>query len=206
MQTEDVPCAIVDLAFELHGQKLPRHHRRSLAQAVQAAWPTWEGWPRVGIHRLNVSAGGGETALVSRRTRLTLRVPRPLAASLQAALEQAVLDVGGHRLRLGPATVRELLPWSTLYAHAVVVNPDVTESAFLEEMREELRAMGVHGRVICGRRHQVDDGLEGYGLMVDQLGAADALQVMEMGLGACRDMGCGIFVPHKSSAAVGAPS
>jgi len=41
--------------------------------------------------------------------------------------------------------------------------------------------------------------------MVDQLSAAQALRLMEHGLGAHRRLGCGLFVPHRSAAAVGAP-
>jgi hypothetical protein len=39
--------------------------------------------------------------------------------------------------------------------------------------------------------------------MLHGLRARDSLRVLEQGLGEHRLMGCGVFVPHKSAAAVG---
>jgi hypothetical protein len=49
-----------------------------------------------------------------------------------------------------------------------------------------------------------DDGVPvtGYSLMLDGLSPADSLRVLEAGLGRHRRLGCGLFVPHKSAAAV----
>jgi hypothetical protein len=79
--------------------------------------------------------------------------------------------------------------------------------AFLRAARAELDALGVPCRAICGR-HQVTEAqaLQGYSLMLDGLSAAGALCVLQAGLGRHRRLGCGIFVPHKSAAAVGTPS
>ena len=48
--------------------------------------------------------------------------------------------------------------------------------------------------------------LHGYSLMLDGLSAEGALRLLDAGLGPHRRLGCGLFVPHKSAAAVGAPS
>jgi len=48
-------------------------------------------------------------------------------------------------------------------------------------------------------------GLRGYSLMLDGLSAADSLRLQETGIGRHRRLGCGVFVPHKSAAAVGSP-
>jgi hypothetical protein len=42
--------------------------------------------------------------------------------------------------------------------------------------------------------------------MLDGLNAAHSLRVLEAGLGPHRRLGCGLFVPHKSSVAVGTPT
>jgi hypothetical protein len=71
----------------------------------------------------------------------------------------------------------------------------------------ELTALRIVGRPICGRLQMLESGtLRGYSLMLDQLSAEDALSLLEAGLGAHRRLGCGLFVPHKSAAAVGAPA
>ena len=159
------------------------------------------------MHRLNVAAGAGPLALLSNRTRLTLRVPRHRAADA-AALEGAVLQVGPATLRVGAPQPRELRPYSTLYAHLVAADEAAgaaDELAFLEAVAAELSALGVACRSICGRRQVVEDGaLQGYGLMLDGLNAAAALRVLEAGIGRHRRWGCGVFVPHKSAVAVGA--
>jgi CRISPR-associated protein Cas6 len=198
-------AAFVDVAFAVEGDALPRDHRRALAAALERTLPWLADEPGAAVHRLNVAAGGdGGEALMSRRTRLTLRLPRGRASDA-AALQGAALAVGPGTLRVGAAQVRELQPWGTLYAHLVVAE-DADELAFLRAVREALAALGVEGRAICGRRQAIECGaVEGYSLMLDGLSAADALRLMQAGLGAHRRLGCGVFVPHRSASAVGAP-
>lgn len=199
----------VDLAFTLQGNSLPRDHRQALAAALLQALPWLGSVPGAGVHRLNVSAGGGAHALLSQRTRLTLRLPRAHADAALALVGQT-LPVAGSPLRLGQAQARELLPWSTLYAHLVATRAEAgseaDEAGFLQAVQAELATLGVSGRAICGR-HQATEGgtLQGYGLMLDRLSPTDALQLMEAGLGPRRLWGCGVFVPHKSASAVGTP-
>jgi CRISPR-associated protein Cas6 len=194
---------MVDVVFPLVGTTLPRDHRQSLAAALEAVVPGLAAWPGLGLHRINVVAGGSGLALLSRRARLGLRVPRDRAAAL-APLDGATLDVAGHPLQLGTGVLRELLPHGALYAHLVTTSDD-DEVAFQAAVERELQALGVRGRPICGRRHELtvgDTGFIGYSLMVDGLSPADALQLLESGLGRHRRLGCGVFVPHRSAAAL----
>jgi CRISPR-associated protein Cas6 len=203
--TEPV-ASMVDVIYPLQGRLLPRDHRRALAEALERLVPWLSEPAEAGVHRINAVAGTGPTALLSERARLTLRVRRERVGEL-APLRGAVLDVGGHALQLGQvAVVRELLPHATLYAH-LVSTADDEELAFLDTIDHELEALGVPCRCICGRRQVIDnDGapVTGYSLMLDGLSPAASLRVLESGLGRHRRLGCGVFVPHKSSAAVGA--
>lgn len=206
----EAAASMVDVAFPIAGDAPPREHRRALAAALEGSLPWLVEQPGTGVHRLNVSAGGGPQALLSQRTRLTLRVPRERAAAA-ATLEGATLRLGPATLRVGAAQVRELLPWGTLYAHVVAAEPhgqsDDDELSFLHAVDDELAALGVAGRPICGRLQVLESGaLRGYSLMLDKLSAADSLRVLEAGVGAHRRLGCGLFVPHKSAAAVGSPA
>jgi CRISPR-associated protein Cas6 len=195
---------MVDVFYALHGEALPRDHRRALAQALERLVPWLSDPSQAGTHRVNAVAGSGPTALLSQRSRLALRVRRARVGEL-APLAGATLDVGGFALRLGTeALVRELLPYSTLYAY-LVASRDGDELAFMAAVEHELEALGVPCRPICGRRQVIDsDGapLVGFSLMLDGLTAAGSLRVLEAGLGPHRRLGCGIFVPHKSGAAV----
>ena len=197
-------ASMVDVIYPLQGQTLPRDHRRALSEALERLLP-WLAEPaEAGVHRINAVAGIGPTALLSQRARLTLRVRRERVGEL-APLQGAVLDIVGFKLQLGPAAVvRELLPYATLYAH-LVTTADDDELAFLGSIEHELEALGVPCRRICGRRQVIDnDGVPvtGYSLMLDGLSPAGSLRVLESGLGRHRRLGCGLFVPHKSAAAV----
>ncbi|MBE0549208.1 MAG: type I-MYXAN CRISPR-associated protein Cas6/Cmx6, partial [Rubrivivax sp.] len=191
------------IAYAVAGAALPRDHRRELATAIERVWPGWAEIEGAGVHRLNVSAGGGPLALLSNRTRLMLRLPRERVAQA-AALEGSELQLGPCTLRVGAPQPRELRPYGTLYAHLVAAD-DADEAVFLQAVAAELSALGVSGRPICGRRQLVEAGeLQGYSLMLDGLSPAGALRVLEAGVGRHRRWGCGIFVPHKSAVAVGA--
>ena len=62
----------------------------------------------------------------------------------------------------------------------------------------ELRCEFISGRA----RTVVAEGREiaGYGLALHGLAPADSLRVQREGMGGERQLGCGIFVPHKSIA------
>ena len=204
---------LVDLAFALQGRILPRSHRRELARALLQVLPWLADEPLAGVHRLNLSAGTGPEALLSNRTRLVLRLPRERVADAQA-LAGTTLALGNHSLRVqGAPQVRELLPYGTLYAH-VVAAPRPDELAFLDDVDGELQHLGIAGRRMCGRQQAVADStgasdgadvgaLVGYSLMLDGLTPVHAQHLMEQGLGPHRLWGCGLFIPHKSAAAVG---
>ena len=199
------PSRLVDLSFALQGRTLARSHRRELAQALLQALPWLADEPLAGVHRLNLSAGYGPEALLSNRTRLVLRLPRDRVADAQA-LADATLQLGQHSLRVqGPPQVRELLPYGTLYAH-VVAAPRPDELAFLDDVDSALQQLGIAGRRMCGRQQALADDANpqvGYSLMLDGLTPVHAQHLMEQGLGPHRLWGCGLFIPHKSAAAVG---
>jgi CRISPR-associated protein Cas6 len=199
-------AAVVDLVFSLAGESLPRDHAQPLAAALLRRLPWLADAPDAGVHRINVVAGVGQQALLSNRARLAIRVGRERVPEV-AALAGSVLDVGGCAVRLGEAVQRELLAHGTLYAQ-VVTNANADELQFIQSVERELDALGVRGRAICGRRRVLRDetGTErvGYSLLVDRLSADDSLRVQQHGLGTHRHLGCGVFVPHRSAAAVAA--
>lgn len=209
---DDLPANRVDLVFPVRGQHVPRDHRALLADAV-AGQLDWLGdAPGTGVLDMNLVAGSDALALLSRRTRLVLRVPRERAAEAEAALHGAELDLGGQRVRLGPPQRRELLAHRTLYAHFVAAPAGDDEPAFMAAVDAELHTLDALCRPVCGR-HQVlrgragQDGpngwLAGFSLMLDGLAPDAARRVLEQGLGPHRRLGGGLFVPHKSAAAVG---
>lgn len=194
----------VDIAFPLIGGPLPRAYRMALDRALSAACPWLSTVPGAAVHPLKLSAGSSDQPLLSGRTRLVLRLPADTAERARG-LQGTRLDLGDTQLLLGQAAVKPVTPWGSLYAH-LVVSPFDDESSFLEAVARELDGMAVQGRVICGRRQVVGpEQWVGYGLMVDGLSANASLTLQRLGLGPHRRLGCGVFVPHKSAAAVGVP-
>lgn len=196
---------VVDVVFPADGRSLPRDHALALAQALGEKLSWFASEPFAGVHPVKVVQGNDAHALLSQRARLLIRVPRDRVVSLATLAGQA-LNVGGCELLLGTPHSRDLLAHATLYAHAVAaVNSD--ELAFLESVADELKALQVRAHCVCGKRRRMAfEGreLDTFSLMLHGLTAEHSLRLQQHGVGRHRLLGCGIFVPHKSAAAVGA--
>lgn len=205
MAEGDVAPDQLEVAFALQGEAVPPAYRVPLAEALVRLLPWLAGPPGSGVHRLNVVRCGEGELRVSPRTRLVLRVPRARADET-AALAGAELALGGSRLRTVRPLVRELLPYGTLYAPLVVAEAD-DEAAFVERLRAALAALEVRAEPVCGRWQSLEDGaLVGCSVMLSGLDAAQSRRVLQEGVGPHRLLGCGLFIPHKSAAAVGMPA
>lgn len=204
--SEDSPgnATMVDMVFPLAGHSLPRDHAQALQQALLQALPWLAGEPQAGIHAVKLVSGNENLALLSQRTRLLLRLPRERVATAQA-LAGRTIEVAGCAVQLGPPHLRELLPHATLYAPAVAA-PGADEAAFMQAVADELQTLEVRSQTVCGKRNSRQlqgQTLTTFSLMLHALSLADSLRLQEQGLGPHRLLGCGIFVPHKSAAAVG---
>jgi CRISPR-associated protein Cas6 len=201
--TLDEPA--VDVAFAIEGRSLPRDHAQALADALAAQLPWLRSDPTAGIHGIKLVPGSEPVGWLSRRARLLLRVPQSRVPAL-ASLAGCTLGVGDSALRLGEARPHELAPHATLYAYFVAADSD-DEAAFMARVHDELARLGVHAQTVCGKCQQRQSAagmLAGFSLMLHQLSADDSLRLLRVGLGPHRELGCGLFVPHKSAAAVGA--
>jgi len=81
------------------------------------------------------------------------------------------------------------------------------ETEFLDECAQALEAIGVSGRMVCGKaqvRLGEDGEMHGFSLMLHGLSNEHALRLQQRGLGRARKIGCGIFVSHRTAVAVGA--
>lgn len=206
VEHDSAPAGSVDVAFELAGRHLQRDYAHCLLEAVAQQLPWFKQEPLAGIHPLKLVSGtdGAAPALLSRRTRLLLRVARA-SLSQTLALTGRELAIGQSRLQVGQGQARELLPHATLYAHQVCAADD-DELQFINRAQAELDAMGVRYLLVCGknqRRELNGQTLSAYSLMLHGLSPADSLRIQERGIGPHRQWGYGLFVPHKSAAAVG---
>lgn len=197
---------VVDLSFSLAGRAVADDHADLLWQALRARLPWLEEDVLAGVHPLAGTSPGRDGDLyLSRRSRLTLRLSAGRVAAAQA-LCGAQLALGGSPVAVGAATVKPLWAAAVVYSSFVQVGP-TDETAFLAECRRLLDALGVEGRLVPGKaRRMRADGrcMEGFSLMLHGLGEEQSLRLQHQGLGAERKRGCGVFVPHKAIAAVGA--
>lgn len=192
-----------DVAIAISGETIDAGYAVSLYQALAQQLQWLEGEPAAGvfsIRGLSQTAGG---LMIGGRTRVVLRVPAERVADCErlhghcVALPQPV--------RFGAASARDLLPFPVLYAHLVITGAE-TESEFLADVQAELKSLDVDCDVIVGRRGELQIGRRresGYSLMLHGLTPEESTLMQEHGLGRHRKLGCGLFVPHKSVAAVG---
>lgn len=193
----------VDAAFPVHGRALLRDHAQALRQALCALWPWLEKDDLAGIHPLKLVLGNEDLALLSRRTRLLLRVNAQRMDEL-AAPASPKLDLQGYTVRLGVPQLRALQAHCALYAYRVAADsPD--ELAFMASVERELAALGVTAACVCGRQQRMEipgRTLDTFSLLLHEMAPEHSLRVLQFGLGPHRLLGCGVFVPHKSAAAV----
>lgn len=195
--------AMIDLAFDLEGGTLPPDYGYALYRAVAGVLPWLDQDELAGIHLLRGAHDDHGTLLLSRRTKLVLRVSQERVAGAMA-LSGQVLNTGEGPLRVGTARIRPLTPFRTLHAPVVVTGSD-DELAFLRDVGVLLEAFGTPCAYLSGRRRVLraaDREITGYSLMLHGISPEQSLMLQETGLGTHRKLGCGIFVPHKSIAAV----
>lgn len=195
-------AAVVDVVFELAGTSLPSEHALELWRAVAACLPWLAGEPGAGIHPLRTSPSSGGEALLARRAKLVLRVPRARGAEA-LRLAGRTLNVAGRNLAVGPGAVRPLRAWGTIHAQRVTLGA-LDDAAFQHAIARALAALGVDCEFITGRRRSQRAGereIAGYSVALVGVAADASLRVQSAGIGEERALGWGIFVPHKIIAA-----
>ena len=214
-----IPNDVVDLSFKLECKTLPLDHAQALADAIQAALPWFAQETRTGLHLIHVAESGNgwfrpedpenEVLCLSKRTRMTLRVPQHRINDVQALTDQT-LDINGYELRVGEGAVKSLSALPTQFARYVIAEADQDENAFLSSMAALLREMDIPvKKLMAGKQHRMrlaDGPIFTRSLMVADLTPEAAIKLQQEGLGEGRKFGCGLFLPQKGIKAVNADS
>lgn len=207
----EVPDDILDVLFAIECKRLPVDHAHALSTALRGLVPWLDAEPGAAVHSIHVAGsqngwerpehGGDQYLIPSRRTKLIIRIPKGRLADLEGALCGATLDLAGCPLTVGPAKTRTLSKEATLFARQVVSRPGDDEDAFLAWAVTELSALGVAVRkAVCGKEllFETPAGpIRTRSLMLADLSPEEAVRLQQVGLGPRRDLGCGIFIPHK---------
>jgi len=212
---ELVSDKMVDVSFDMQCQSLPVDHLYALSQAIQAILPWLKEEPLAGVHSIHGAASGhgwhrpegqGDVMYLSRRTKLILRIPRHRFDDVQALNEQT-LDILGNSLTVGSNNSEKTLKQNpVLFARYIVADSNQEEEMFLTQSVMALQDLDIHCRkILCGKTRQVlleKKQLFTRSLMVADLEPLESIVLQEQGLGANREMGCGLFIPHKGIRAV----
>lgn len=213
-----VPDDIIDLNFKVDCRSLPLDHAHALSQAVQAALP-WIGEEALaGIHLIHGAESGNgwirpdnpdsDVLYLSRRTRFTLRLPKERVEDAKV-LSGQTLDILGNALVLSAPTVRKLSDQTTIFARYVASKNADDDEAFLAEMVGLLDELKIRARkMLSGRGHLLrtpQREIRTRSLMIAELDIEDSVRLQEQGLGPHRQLGCGLFLPHKGIEAVSKP-
>ena len=209
VDTQSAPDAVVDAVFSVSGRVLPVDHAWALSQAVHHALPWFADEEAAGLHLIHGPESGNgwlrpddPHALLhlSHRTKLVLRIPRDRSAAAGALLRQT-LDVGGHALQVESLALRALSRIATLLSRHVVIRSGDDETGFLKAAAGELSSLGIRPhRMLCGRVTPIATPartLQTCSLMLADLTIGESLLLQGKGLGPCRRLGCGLFLPHK---------
>ena len=214
----EVSDEIVDLVFDIQCRELPVDHAHDLFRALEAYLPQLQQDRRLGVHTVHLAGSQngwerpdpqlGQKLILSRRTKLTLRVPKDQLQLVQDALNGADLEIGGCALKIGKSKEKKLSNQGTIFSRYVVLEPgeDGDENAFLQRIVGHLRERGIRvKKALCGMTAEVagpDGPIQTRSIMIAELRSKDSVRLQQEGIGPMRHMGCGIFIPHKGIDAV----
>ena len=206
---QDACADIVDAVFAISCRSLPVDHAYALSRAIQAALPWFADEADAGLHTIHgADSGNGwmrpedphALLQLSRRTKLTLRLPKHRLNDAEALLGRT-LDVAGNALRLDKLTVRTLSRITTLFSRHVVIAVGDDETDFLKHAVDQLGALGIKpAKMLCGKLTPVETPAGTFqtrSLMVADLTVEESVLLQQHGLGPERKLGCGLFIPHK---------
>ena len=207
---------VQDLSFKFTCAQLPVDHAWVLAKAIQMALP-WIGQESgAAIHSIHGASSGngwsrpdesaGDDLQLSKRTRLYLRLPKHRLTDAQQ-LHGAVLNLGEYQIEIGEARTRKLTPSTTLFSRSVCSANIEDENTFTNEVVDALENQGIQAtKMLFGLSHTIhrpDSEIKARSVLLADLEFDDSIKLQQNGLGREQLMGCGIFLPHKSLAAVG---
>ncbi len=205
-----VPDDIVDVVFDMRCRALPVDHADALYRAISDALPWFDEEEASGLHLIHGAESGNgwerpddgdELLYLSRRTKLTLRLPKERVEDA-GSLSGQTLRVAGYDLTLGRPKQRLLSTHSALHARYVVSDQAEEEEEFLERNVEELKNAGIRfKKILCGKLHgfrTADGEVITRSLFVADLSREDAVRLQKQGVGPGRKRGFGVFIPHKT--------
>ncbi|HIO93711.1 MAG TPA: type I-MYXAN CRISPR-associated protein Cas6/Cmx6 [Leucothrix mucor] len=206
----EAPEDVIDISFNISCKQLPIDHAWELREQIQQALPWFKDCKSAGIHHIHVAESNNgwmrpddENAVLypSRRTRIYLRIPSEHLAETES-LAGKELNIAEHILTLGKSKIKKLTNTSILFARHVLSDKTESEDDFLirnAKEIEQLIGMPVK-KMMSGKDHFIktpNGNVHTRHLMIADLDTDSSIKIQQVGLGEERQLGCGIFLPHK---------
>jgi len=207
-----------DVAFRIDCKCLLVDHGAILARAACEYAPIIQDSERAGIHAIHVAGSqngwerpenNNELLLLSKRTRLKIRIDSDKTNQLISNLAGVTLNVAGSSLHIVSGQARLLRPSSTLfsrYTYFEELDENSPETLFIDHVVKQCKHHAFSPtKILCGKQYTVNTAngprLTRSVLLAD-VPAVESLTLQDNGLGDGRTMGCGLLIPHKDTGAV----
>jgi len=207
-----------DVSFRIECPCLPVDHAYALAESLSAQQPWIKHAENAGIHPIHVAGSqngwqrpdNDQTLLLSKRTRLKIRINSDHADKLIASLKDTGHTIGEHKLNILDGRASPLQAASTLLSRYTVYEQDGSDSTdeeiFVQRVISNCEALGyTPTKILCGRTNAVTTirgAIQVRSVLLADVPVEHSLLLQEKGLGDLRLIGCGILIPHKDTAAV----
>jgi len=188
---------MIDMVFDLEGFILPASYPFTLWEELVKLAPELAEEKMVGVLPLKATREN-EGLLLSKRAKLSLRLPKEIAENIAGRLSGKIVDFKTSSLKLGRFKPRKIEPYPTIHAH--LVTGESNEVLFMENVRAQLAGMNISANLICGKRSTIGDvqqSIHGFSLVAHDLKPEASLKLQYSGLGELHHFGCGIFIPYK---------
>ncbi len=207
-----IPEDVIDLSFSLSCKTLPLDHAWSLSQEIKQHLPWMGELKNAGIHQIHVAESNngwirpgaeeeGAVLYPSRRTKMTLRIPIEKLSDAQS-LTGKTLSIESHPLKIGTSKQKELTNDSVIFSRYVASKTDEDENQFLGRIAKEIKQISNFKikKMLCGKTHNIKTPAGNVftrHLMIADLDSDTSIKIQQLGLGDSRELGCGLFLPHK---------
>jgi len=217
--TKGNSASMTDVIFKIECQSLPVDHAAALSQSLCANLDWLKDSPNAGIHPIHVAGSQNgwqrpesseQPLLLSKRTRLKVRVDTALSEKLINSLKNTTHHVDQHPLKILDGRLMPIQPVATLFSRYTVYLQDQTnaadESVFEQQVIAQCERIGfTPTKILCGRSNTISfkgENISVRSVMLADVPVENSVVLQETGLGDLRLIGCGIMIPHKDTGAV----
>lgn len=218
-------AAMTDVIFKIDCKTLPVDHAFSLSNSIcnQAAWLRQQTF--AGVHAIHVAGsqngwerpdGKDDALILSKRTRLKIRVQHDCTDQLIADIRNSVHNIDGHMLKVLDGKPQLLGPMPTLFSRYTYFGPGThscdhrhdhgDETTFVNCVIDACKQLDYQPtKVLCGKSHvlKIPKGaVTTRSVLLADVPPQYSLTLQEHGLGELRLAGCGLLIPHKDTGAV----